>query len=120
MADREIIRCRDAAELAQKAAQQFIALARQAIASSGQFAVALSGGSTPKTLYSLLALPDYRGRVDWLRVHFFWGDERCVPPEHPESNYRMVRQALLGRIQIPPENIHRMSGEKDPAAAAGL
>jgi len=93
-------------------------LAQQAIANSGRFTVALSGGSTPKTLYSLLASPEYRGRVDWLRVHLFWDDERCVPPDHPESNYRMVREALLNRIQIPPENIHRMAGEKDPAAGA--
>src|SRR6186997_2611478 len=95
MADREIILCRDAAEIAQKAAEQWVALAQQAIANSGRFTVALSGGSTPKTLYSLLALPEYRGRVDWLGVHLFWGDERCVPPDHGESNYRMVREALL-------------------------
>ena len=118
MADREIILCGDAAELAQKAAEQWVVLAQQAIANSERFTVALSGGSTPKTLYSLLASPEYRGRVDWLRVHLFWGDERCVPPDHPESNYRMVREALLSRIQIPPENIHRMAGEKDPAAGA--
>ena len=85
---------------------------------SGRFTVALSGGSTPKTLYSLLASPEYRGRVDWPRVHLFWGDERCVPPDHPESNYRMVREALLSKIEIPPKNIHRMAGEKDPPAAA--
>lgn len=118
MADREIILCRDAAELAQKAAEQWVVLAQQAIANSGRFTVALSGGSTPKTLYSLLASPEYRGRVDWLRVHLFWGDERCVPPDHPESNYRMVREALLGKIEIPPKNIHRMKGEISPEEAA--
>jgi 6-phosphogluconolactonase len=118
MADREIILCRDAAELAQKAAEQWVVLAQQAIARAGRFTVALSGGSTPKILYSLLASPDYRGRVDWLHVHLFWGDERCVPPDHAESNYRMVREALLSRIQIPPENIHRMKGEVAPEEAA--
>ena len=92
-------------------------LARQAIAKSGRFTVALSGGSTPKALYSLLA-SQYRGRVDWRQVHLFWGDERCVPPDDPESNYRMVREAVLSKIEIPPKNIHRMAGEKDPSAGA--
>ena len=101
-----------------KAAEQWVNLARQAIARSGRFTVALSGGSTPKVLYSLLASPEYRERIDWLHVHLFWGDERCVPPDHPESNYRMVQEALLSKIQIPPENIHRMAGEKDPQTAA--
>ena len=118
MADRGIILCGDAAELAQKAAEQWVVLTQQAIARSGRFAVALSGGSTPKTLYSLLASPEYRGRVDWLRVHLFWGDERCVPPDHAESNYRMVQEALLSKIKIPPENVYRMTGEKEPAQAA--
>ena len=118
MTKREIIVCRDADELNRRAAAQFVALANDAIARSGRFAVALSGGLTPKALYSLLASSDYRKRVDWLRVHLLWGDERCVPPDHPESNYRMVREALLSQIQIPPENIHRMVGEIDPEQAA--
>ncbi|HVO91212.1 MAG TPA: 6-phosphogluconolactonase [Terriglobales bacterium] len=117
MADREIILCRDANELAQKAADQFVVLAGQA---RGRFSVALSGGSTPKALYSLLASPDYRARVDWARVHLFWGDERCVAPDHPESNYRMVREALLSGIPMPPENIHRMAGEIAPENAAAI
>ena len=118
MNEREIILCSDADELARKAAEQWIALAATAIAASGRFAVALSGGSTPKILYSLLATAEYRGRIDWERVHLFWGDERCVPPDHAESNFRMVREALLNKIDLAPENIHRMSGEKDPATAA--
>ncbi len=118
MTKREIIVCRAEDELNRKAAAQFIALAGDAIARSGRFAVALSGGSTPKALYSLLALPECRNLVDWSRVHFFWGDERCVPPDHPDSNFRMVREALLGKIQIPNENIHRMPGEREPAEAA--
>jgi 6-phosphogluconolactonase len=116
--EREVIICCDVDELNRKAADQFIALAGEAISQTGQFTVALSGGSTPKALYSLLASPDYRKRVDWSRVHLFWGDERCVPPDHLESNYRMVHEALLSKISLPPENIHRMAGEKAPRDAA--
>jgi 6-phosphogluconolactonase len=115
---RDIIICHDADELARKAAEQFVSLAGAAIARSERFTVALSGGSTPRALYSLLASAEYRERIDWRGVHLFWGDERCVPPDHPESNYRMVQEALLSRINIPPANIHRMAGEKEPAEAA--
>jgi 6-phosphogluconolactonase len=114
----EIIICRDAGELARRAAEQFVALAGAAIARAGRFAVALSGGSTPRALYELLGSAEYRDRVDWSRVHLFWGDERCVPPDHPDSNFRMVQETLLAQLQIPPENIHRMMGEKEPAEAA--
>jgi 6-phosphogluconolactonase len=115
---REIIVCKDGDELNRKAAAQFITLAGDAIARSGRFAVALSGGSTPQALYFLLASPEYRNLVDWPRLHLFWGDERCVAPDHPDSNFRMVREALLDKIQIPNENIHRMPGESEPAEAA--
>ncbi len=94
--EREIIICGDVDELNRKAAEQFIGLACNAIEQSGRFAVALSGGSTPKALYSLLASPDYRERVDWSRVHLFWGDERCVPPDHAESNFRMGAPMVSG------------------------
>jgi 6-phosphogluconolactonase len=114
----EIVICRDAAELNRKAAERFVALAGSASAQSGRFAVALSGGSTPRALYALLASAVYRKRIDWSRTHLFWGDERCVPPAHPESNFRMVRESLLSRLEIPAENIHRMAGEKEPEAAA--
>ena len=115
MTKRDIIICHDADELARKAAEQFVSLAGAAIARSERFTVALSGGSTPRALYSLLASAEYRERIDWRGVHLFWGDERCVPPDHPESNYRMVQEALLSRINILPANIHRMVGEKDRA-----
>ena len=118
MIKRDIIICHDADELARKAAEQFVSLADAAIARSGRFTVALSGGSTPRVLYSLLGSADYRERIDWRRVHLFWGDERCVPPDHAESNYRMVQEALLSRISIPAANIHRMAGEKEPRVAA--
>jgi len=114
----EIVICADVDELNRNAAAQFLATSNDSIARAGRFAVALSGGSTPKALYSLLASPAYRGRADWHRVHLFWGDERCVPPEHAESNYRMVEEALLRKVQIPAENIHRMAGGKEPTEAA--
>ena len=114
----EIIVCRDARELNHKAMEQFVVLAGAACAEKGRFAVALSGGSTPKALYALLASKNYRDRIDWPRVRLFWGDERCVPPDHPESNFRMVQESLVSKVEIPPENIYRMVGEKEPAAAA--
>jgi 6-phosphogluconolactonase len=112
--------CRAAEELARQAAEQFVALAQESLARSGRFAAALSGGSTPKALYSLLASREFQPRVEWPRVHLFWSDERCVPPDHPDSNFRMVRQTLLAGIQIPETNVHRMIGEKEPAEAAAL
>lgn len=113
----EIIVCRDAAALARQGAEQFIACAGEAVARAGWFVVALSGGSTPAALYSLLAA-EFRDRIDWPRVHLFWGDERCVAPDHPDSNFRMTQEALLRKIRIPPENVHRMNGEISPASAA--
>lgn len=109
----------DAAQVAKAAAQEFARRARQKAEAGGDFAVALSGGSTPQRLYALLAQPPYRDRVPWERVHLFWGDERAVPPEHPDSNYGAARAALLERIPIPPGNIHRIEAENpDPQAAA--
>lgn len=118
MSNPEIIVCPDAAELNRRAAERFVALANEASTISGRFAVALSGGSTPKALYALLALPGFADRTPWSKVHLFWGDERCVPPDHPDSNYRMVRESLLSKISIPSENVHRMAGEKEPKLAA--
>jgi 6-phosphogluconolactonase len=108
----------DAASLARAAAEHFVTLAAEVIAAHGQFVVALSGGSTPRIAYALLASDEFAARVDWPRVRVFWGDERCVPPDHPDSNYRMVREALLERIQIPTENVHRIRGELPPDQAA--
>ena len=110
MSKPEIIIVRDLGELAHKAAEQFVALAGRAIARSARFAVALSGGSTPRALYELLGSTEYRERIDWRRFHLFWGDERCVPPDQSESNFGMVRESWISQIQIPAENIHRMEG----------
>jgi 6-phosphogluconolactonase len=103
--------CPDAAELARAAARRFVDWAWQSIVKDGNFNVALSGGSTPQELYRVLATPEFRSQVDWPRVHLFWGDERAVPPESPESNYGNARRELLLRVPIPPANVHRMEAE---------
>ena len=102
----------DAGALSQAAGAEFVALAMAAIAARGRFTVALSGGSTPRRLYEMLATPPLRDAVDWGRVEFFWGDERAVPPEHPDSNYGAAA-ALLDKIGATPSLVHRMRGE-DP------
>ena len=105
-----------AADLFHAAAEEFTRVGRQAIAAQGRFAVALSGGSTPKALYSLLAAsyPDF----PWARTYLFFGDERHVPPTDPESNYRMVSESLLTRIAIPAQNVFRVKAENPDATAA--
>lgn len=100
----------DPQELAHAAAIQFCAHAKKATDQRGLFTVALSGGSTPKTLYALL-VTDFRDRVPWQQTHFFWTDERHVPPDHPESNYHMVSSAMLSKAAVPGENVHRIRGE---------
>lgn len=111
-----VIQTRDA--LMQTAASHFISAAAEAIAACGRFTVALSGGSTPQSMYALLATDPYASRVDWSRVDVFWGDERCVPPGNPVNNYRMAREALLDHVPLPKENIHRIRGEDDPVEGA--
>lgn len=115
----QIVICPDIQTLAQEASERFGQLAAQAVTERGRFLVALAGGSTPETTYMLLANEPYRTRVSWQKIHVFWSDERCVPPDNPESNYRMVHKTLLSQVPIPSENIHRMAGERDnPAEAA--
>ena len=101
----------DPAALAAAAAEEFT---RAASESWGPFRVALSGGSTPKALYALLAAD--KVRVPWERVHVFWGDERCVPPDHADSNYRMARETLLSHVPVPAEHVHRIEAELPDAA----
>ena len=114
----------DRAELARSAAEHVARSAARAVALRGKFSLALAGGSTPRDLYRLLAAEPLRGEIPWGGVHLFWGDERPVPPDHAESNYRMVREALLdgeGGAPIPAGNVHRIAGERtDPADAAAL
>ncbi len=114
----QIIRVADAQALAQKAADLFQQMAAENIAQHGRFTVALSGGSTPKAMFALLASESHRNSIDWAHVYIFWGDERCVPPEHADSNYRMTNEALLAKVPMPPQNVFRMHGEQDPAQAA--
>lgn len=97
----------DASSLAKRAADKFVRLAGGALQLGERFTVALAGGSTPQRMYSNLV----NAQLDWEHVHFFWGDERCVPPDHPDSNYRMANDAILNHIPIPEENIHRVLGE---------
>ncbi|MFN2198785.1 MAG: 6-phosphogluconolactonase [Anaerolineales bacterium] len=106
--------------LAQAAAEWVVQCSAEAIEQHGTFNLALSGGSTPRRTFELLADEDHVGRIDWQRTYVFWGDERCVPPDHPESNYRMARQALLDHVPIPAEQIYRMQGELTPQIAADV
>ncbi|OLD38634.1 MAG: 6-phosphogluconolactonase [Nitrospirae bacterium 13_1_40CM_2_62_10] len=103
----------DAQELGQEAADLFVWLGQQAVAASGRFRVVLSGGTTPKLLYAMLVSPAFSGQLEWPRVEFYFGDERCVPPDHPESNFRMADETLLRPLKIAPERIFRMRGEAD-------
>lgn len=103
--------------LFQAAATQFASLASEAIQTRGRFCVALSGGSTPRSLYSLLAR-EFRQTIPWQKVYFFFGDERHVPPDDPESNYRMANEALLSKVSLPAENVFRIRAELDAEKAA--
>ncbi len=105
----------DSGALAAAAADLIATLAAQAIADHGRFSIALSGGSTPRAAFTLLA---QRNAVDWTRTQIFWSDERSVPPDDPDSNYRMAREALLEPAHVPPENVHRMPGEVELLVAA--
>lgn len=106
----------DLEAVSQEAAERFRRLARQN--RNRPFTVALAGGSTPQRLYELLALPPLREQIPWGQVHVFWGDERIVPPDAEQSNYRMARQTLLDHVPLPAENVHRVRGELEPEAAA--
>ncbi len=108
----------DPPSLAWAAAETFISLAAKSIASGGLFSVALAGGSTPRRLHKVLADSELAAQVEWEKVHVFWGDERCVPADHPESNYCMARETLLEHVPIPPANIHPVQGKLQPSQAA--
>ncbi len=112
------ILCQNPSDLARRAAEEFVRLANLYVTENGRFSVVLSGGSTPKSLYALLATPEFCNSIRWSQVYLFWGDERCVPPDHPDSNYRMAHEALISKVPIPKENIFRMKGERSPQDAA--
>ena len=106
----------DNAALARAAAQEFHSVAETAVRERGRFSVALSGGKTPRTVYSLLA--NEHKQLPWDRIHIFFGDERHVPPDDPESNFRMASESLLSKVPIPQNNVHRIRAELDAEAAA--
>ena len=108
---------KDLEALSHEAANLFIEQAAKAIQERGRFLVALNGGSTPNRLFQLLAT-EYSNKVDWNKVHVFWGDERCVPPDDPGSSYGQARGALLVHVPVPKTNIHRVIGEHEPAEAS--
>ena len=108
----------DPEALGHAAAALFVETAHQAITQRGRFLVSLSGGKTPERLYRLLPQSPYRELVDWALMHVFWGDERCVPAEDLNSNYRTAHELLLGRVPVPVENIHRVRTELEPELAA--
>ena len=109
----------DKKTLSQMAAQYFIRAADQAIAIDGRFSVCMSGGSTPKAMFELLAKSPYRDQVDWAKVYVFWGDERHVPLDHPDSNYLMTHEALLKHVPIPAHQIFPIQGGLPAEEAAG-
>lgn len=104
--------------LSQDAAQHIVGIASESIAERGLFTIALSGGNTPRKTYSLLGSEPYSSQIDWELVHIFWSDERCVPPDSPDSNYRMAHEELLSKISIPALQVHRMPADLPDRDAA--
>jgi len=98
----------DIATLSHDAAQHIVRIANESIATYGRFTMALSGGTTPRKTYELLGSEPYSRQINWTLVHIFWGDERSVPPESPDSNYRMAHEILLSKIPVPAVQVHRM------------
>ena len=117
--NREIRTLADANSIAQTAAAEFLQAAEEAVRERGSFSVALAGGSTPKTLYGLLASdPLLQAKLPWRKIQFFFGDERHVPPDNPESNFRVANEAMLAKAPIDPKQVHRVKAEKRNAAEA--
>jgi 6-phosphogluconolactonase len=107
----EVIRLDDLESLSQEAARRWLAIAQEAVSEQGKFSIALSGGSTPRRLYQIMASSPYKEQTPWAQTHVFWGDERRVAPGDPESDYRMARETLLDHVPVPPDQVHRMLGE---------
>jgi 6-phosphogluconolactonase len=108
---------KDISELSQYATRSFIEIANKSIKERGRFLVSLSGGSTPMRLYELLG-DQFQNEVDWSRVHFFWGDERCVPVDDSGNSYGQTKKVLFDKIDIPDKNIHRILSELEPESAS--
>ncbi len=107
----------DIESLSRWTAQRLSESSSQAIAARGRFLIALNGGGTPVRLFQFLA-SDYRGKLDWNKTHVFWGDERCVPPDDPESSYGQARGLFMEQVKIPDSNIHRINGKLKPVEAS--
>ena len=114
----EILHCPDLTELSRGAATLVVKQARQRVAERGTFTLVLSGGKTPLGLYEMLGQPPYLSQMPWAQTHFFWGDERCVPPDRPDSNFGAAHATMVSKAPIPPDNIHRMRGEMPPQEGA--
>jgi len=119
MNNREIQIVENGEAVSRAAAELMVSLVVKRLKSKKSFAVALSGGSTPKNMFALLANDaELRNRMLWDKVHFFWSDERHVPPDHTDSNYRMANEAMLSKVPVPPGNIHRIRAENPDAGKA--
>lgn len=116
--NREVKIFPDVAALNEAAASLIVKIAAQAVRAKDKFSIALAGGSTPESLYKLLASDKFKNKIDWTKTLVFFGDERCVSPDDAESNYRMANAALLARVSLPPENVFRLRGEIEPGEAA--
>jgi 6-phosphogluconolactonase len=110
----------DLESLSLKAAHFIFQTALNSIAQKGLFSIALSGGTTPRRLYQLLSQPPFLNEMPWEQIHFFWGDERCVPPDHPDSNYFQAYQSFLSQTPLLEKNIHRIQVEKGPGPLVAL
>ncbi len=111
---------KDPEALAEAAARLIADAAAEAVAARGRFTIALAGGLTPVATYAKLALPPFHDRIDWARTWVFFGDERAVPPDHPESNYRMARETLLSKVPVPASHVLRIRGEAEDAETAAV
>ncbi|MEJ2351043.1 MAG: 6-phosphogluconolactonase [Anaerolineales bacterium] len=116
--DPDVIVYRNVGLLSLSALEMFAQIAEDALSERQRLLVALSGGSTPKRLFQLLSIPSYAQSFSWERIHFFWCDERLVPPDHAESNFSQAFELLFSHVKIPYENLHRIRGEAAPARAA--
>lgn len=110
----------DEGDLARAVAEDFVTRSTHAVRERGRFAAALTGGSSPREAYRLLGEDGFADRIPWRDVHLFWGDDRVVPPAHPRSNYGLAHRLFIGRVPIPPGNLHRVRGDMNAARAAAL
>jgi len=117
MAEAHVKVFKDLHELSTSAASSFVEIAKEAIRERGRFTVSLSGGNTPMKMYEILG-EQFQDKLDWSKVHFFWGDERCVPADDPGNCYGQAKGAFLEKVMAPAENIHRVESELEPAEAA--